>query len=165
MLHDLLEVDEHLESLIGGSFGPDLQGMGGVGTILRAGSIHKGVGVATDRRIIFLDQGIVATEVVEMPYTSIESISYSTGMAFGGLKISGRGTTSLRIEAVKPKSSAKAFADVVRSHLAPPARPSNDTRNSPIDDLSKLAVLLEKGLVTREEFDAKKAQILGTPEN
>ena len=80
-------------------------------------------------------------------------------------KSSGRGTTSLRIEAVKPKSSAKAFADVVRSHLAPPARPSNDTRNSPIDDLSKLAVLLEKGLVTREEFDAKKAQILGTPEN
>ena len=43
VLHDLLEDDEHLEILIGGSFGPDLQALGGVGTILRAGSIHKGV--------------------------------------------------------------------------------------------------------------------------
>ncbi len=74
MLYDLLEDNEHLEALVGGSFGPDLQATGGVTDIVRAGSLHKGVGVATDRRVIFLDKGILSTEVAEIPYASIASI-------------------------------------------------------------------------------------------
>ena len=82
MLYCLLEDDEHLEALVGGMFGPDMQATGGVTKIFKggAGSLHKGVGVATDRRAIFLDKGILSTEVAEMPYASIESISYSTGI-------------------------------------------------------------------------------------
>ena len=81
MLYDLLEDDEHLEALVGGMFGPDMQATDGVTKIFKgAGSLHKGVGVATDRQAIFLDKGILSTEVAEMPYTSIESISYSTGI-------------------------------------------------------------------------------------
>ena len=80
MLYDLLEGDEHLEALVGGMFGPDMQATGGVTKIFRGGALHKGVGVATNRRAIFLDKGILSTEVAEMPYASIESISYSTGI-------------------------------------------------------------------------------------
>ena len=85
MLYDLLEDDEHLEALVGGMLGPDMQATGGVTKIFRgggggAGSLHKGVGVATDRRAIFLDKGIPPTELAEMPYASIESTSYSTGI-------------------------------------------------------------------------------------
>ena len=63
MLYDILEDAEHLEALIGGSFGPDLQATGGVTNIAKAGSLHRGAGVATDRRVIFLDKGILSTEV------------------------------------------------------------------------------------------------------
>ena len=89
MLYDLLEDDEHLEALVGRMFGPDMQATGGVTKIFKGGgggggggggSLHKGVGVATDRRAIFLDKGILSTEVAEMPYASIESTSYSTGI-------------------------------------------------------------------------------------
>ena len=164
MLYDLLEDGEHLEALVGGAFGPDLQATGGVGSIAKAGSLRKGVGVATDRRVIFLDKGILSTEVAEIPYASIESISYSTGILMGGLKISGRGTTSLKVEMVSPKGSAKAFADVVRPDLGAPS----DVRvvqqaaphNSAIDDLRKLGELLQMRLITQEEFDTKKAQLL-----
>jgi len=34
---------------------------------------------------------------------------------------------------------------------------------SPVEELAKLAAMLEKGLLTREEFDLMKAKILGPP--
>ena len=46
------------------------------------------------------------------------------------------------------------------------ARPSPETRPvsvSPVEELAKLADMLEKGLLTREEFDLMKARILGSP--
>ena len=168
MLYTLLEDDEHLEGLVGGMFGPDLKGTGGLFNIAKEGSLHKGVGVATDRRVIFVDKGILATEVAEIPYASIETIAYSTGIVMGGLKISGRGTTSLKVEMVSPKGSAKAFADVVRPHLTAHLNPSNNTQarqqaaplSSAIDDLRKLGELLQMDLITREEFDVKKRELL-----
>lgn len=46
------------------------------------------------------------------------------------------------------------------------ARPSSETLPvppSPVEELAKLADMLEKGLLTREEFDLMKAKILGSP--
>ena len=46
------------------------------------------------------------------------------------------------------------------------ARPSSETRPvspSPVEELTKLADMLEKGLLTREEFDLMKAKIVGSP--
>jgi Short C-terminal domain len=46
------------------------------------------------------------------------------------------------------------------------ARPSPEARTvspSPVEELTKLADMLEKGLLTREEFDLMKAKILGLP--
>jgi hypothetical protein len=34
-------------------------------------------------------------------------------------------------------------------------------KRSDVDQIEKLASLMEKGLITREEFDKKKTQILG----
>ena len=160
MLHNLLESDEHLECLIGGKFGPDLGK-----AEFNKNTLHEGVGVATDRRVIFLDKGIFATEVAEIPYTSVEAITYSTGLMYGGLKISARGTTSLQVEMVKPKDSAKVFADSVRKHLnagQTAAAPTVVQTASAMDELEKAAALYERGLLTPEEFDAKKAQLLNS---
>ena len=97
MLYRLLEEDEHLECLVGGKFGPDL----GRSHIARDKSLHSGVGVATDRRVLFVDSGIASAEVAEMPYTSIEAISYSSGISLAGLKISARGSTSIQMEMIR----------------------------------------------------------------
>ena len=49
------------------------------------------------------------------------------------------------------------FLDMAELRLAPVAPPS------PVQELTKLADMLEKGLLTREEFDLMKAKVLGTP--
>lgn len=160
MLPNLLEDDEHLECLVGGKFGPDL----GRSHIARDKSLHNAVGVATDRRVIFFDAGFLSTEVAELPYSSIETISYSTGMAMGGLKITGRGATSLQMEMVKPMGQAKVFADAVRKHLntGQAAGTTVVQTASAMDELEKAAALYERGLLTQEEFAAKKAQLLNS---
>ena len=65
---------------------------------------------------------------------------------------------------VSPKWSAKAFADVVRSHLTTHLNPSSNVQvvqqSSPIDEVRKLGELLQMRLITQAEFDAKKSQLL-----
>ena len=161
MLHNLLEDDETLECLVGGKFGPDL----GRSHIAKDKSLHSGVGVATDRRVIFIDAGFLSAEVAELPYSSIETISYSTGFAKGGLKIAARGATSLQMEMIQPMGQAKLFADAVRKRLnAGPtvAAPTVVQTASAMDELEKAAALYERGLLTPEEFAAKKAQLLNS---
>ena len=160
MLYNLLEDGETLECLVGGKFGPDL----GRSHIARDKSLHSGVGIATDRRVIFLDAGFLSMEVAELPYSSIETISYSAGMAMGGLKIAARGATSFQMEMVKPMGQAKVFADVVRKHLnvGQTAAPTVVQTASAMDELEKAAALYERGLLTAEEFAAKKAQLLNS---
>ena len=160
MLYKLLEDDETLECLVGGKFGPDL----GRSHIARDKSLHSGVGVATDRRVIFLDAGFLSAEVAELPYSSVETISYSLGMAMGGLKISARGATSLQMEMIKPMGQAKVFADAVRKRLnaGQTAAPTVVQTASAMDELEKAAALYERGLLTPEEFAAKKAQLLNS---
>ena len=160
MLYRLLEDDEHLECLVGGKCGPDL----GRSHIARDKSLHSVVGVATDRRVIFVDSGIASAEVAEMPYTSIETISYSSGISLAGLKISARGSTALQMEMIRSMGEAKLFADAVRKHLnAGQAAGTTVVQTaSAMDELEKAAALYERGLLTQGEFEAKKAQLLNS---
>ena len=104
MLYDILDGDESIRCLVGWTY--------------RAQSItgaSRGVAVATDRRVIFVDKGMFgSTEVSEISCRSIEGITHSTGMMFAGVQILGIGGTGWRIDTVKPKEAAKRFAVSVR---------------------------------------------------
>jgi hypothetical protein len=52
---------------------------------------------------------------------------------------------------------AKALIDVYRERL----RHGSPARHDPIGDIERLAKLRDQGLVTNEEFEAKKRQLLG----
>ncbi len=158
MLHTLLEAGETIMALLGGHFGPDL------GQAQPGKTLHKGIAVATDRRVLMVDKGLFgSTEVAEMRYQSIESITYSTGMLMAGMRITGRGTASFRIENVQ-KPEVKPFVDYVRSQVVTQQTPTVQVKESGAasvaDELEKLAGLLERGYVTQDEFDAMKKQLL-----
>ena len=111
MLYDLLGADERMERLIGGFFGPDL------GQAKAGDTLHRGIALATDTRVLLVDKGIFSTEVAEMPYRNIEAITYSSGAFAAGLRITGRGAMSFRIENVFEKETVKPFIDYVRSQI------------------------------------------------
>lgn len=160
MLHSLVDEGETLEALIGGTYRAEQD----------ASRVHQheGIAVATNKRVIFVDKGVFgSSEVSEMPYRNIEAITYSTGVFFAGVQITGRGIASFRIEDIPDKDSVKPFVDCVRGHLeaaqAPQAvaAPQPAPPLSAADEIEKLASLLERGILTQEEFDAKKKQLLG----
>lgn len=160
MLHSLVDEGETLEALIGGTYRAEQD--------TSRFHKHEGIAVATNRRVLFVDKGVMgSSEVSEMPYRSIEAVTYSTGAFFAGIQITGRGIASFRIEDIPDKDSVKPFVDCVRGHLeaahAPQAAaPQPATAQlSVADEIEKLASLLERGILTQEEFDAKKRQLLG----
>ena len=159
MLYTLLDQDETLERLVGGDFGPDL------GQAKPGKTFHHGIGAATDRRVIFVDKGVLgSTEVAELPYASIEAITHSKGMFRGGIRITGKGALSLRIENVAHEDVLP-FVNCVREHLQAlkSGAATGDAQASEADEIEKLAALMEKGYLTKEEFEAKKKQLLNLP--
>lgn len=154
MLKEIMDDYEHIHGLVGGNYRADTHRM----------AKHRGCAVATDKRVLFLDKGVFgSTETAEIAYRNVESVTHSTGMIMAGVQITGRGVSSYRIEDIKPKPSAKVFADTVRrlvekwqSQAAPAVAQGSDA-----DELEKWAKLLSDGVVTQAEFDHKKRQLLG----
>ena len=162
MLYTLIEDGEELECIVGGRFGPDL-GQARIGE-----SMHSGIIVATNQRVLMVDKGMFgSTEVAEIAYRNIEAMTYSTGMFAAGLRITGRGTMHFRIESIVPKEAATRFADCVRSHLEERSDQQEQSGavapvvDSAARELETLANLMDRGVLSREEFDAKKKQLLG----
>ncbi len=110
MLQEVLEGDENIEYWMGGRWGDatefnTLRGSVGriaLGAALGAATdggmgiratrhefgVHNGAVVATDRRILMLNSGMVSKDVVEVPYEGLQ-VDYNEGMISSGLKFSG----------------------------------------------------------------------------
>ncbi len=109
LLHEILEEDENIEYWMGGRWGDASDfdtmaraaGRAAVGMALRAAfeggpggmqrfqpNVHDGVVVATDRRVLMLNSGMVSKQVVEIPYAGLQ-VAYNEGMITAGVKLSG----------------------------------------------------------------------------
>lgn len=111
ILKEVLEGNENIEYWMGGRWGDaaefnTLRGVGGrmavralMGAVTEGpgmgfgGShpelgVHNGVVVATDRRVLMLNSGMVSQEVVEVPYQGL-TVDYNEGLTCSGLKFSG----------------------------------------------------------------------------
>lgn len=146
--------------------------------LLTAGMYGAGTGVLalTDRRLLFLKDGIMAKTSEDFPLEKISSIQWSSGMLLGTITVFASGNKA-EITQVQ-KQDGKAITDAVRAHIgglkppsAPPPMgtpPALDTTpepavaaiGDPYERLKKLAELRDAGILTPDEFDAKKKQIL-----
>lgn len=131
------------------------------------GMYRNGLGilVATDRRLVFVDKGVVGVKVEDFPYDKISSIQYETGMLMGGITIFASGNRS-EIDKV-PKDRVRPFAEYVRAKISAPALPAS-TAAPPVasgadvvTQLKDLAALRDAGVLTEDEFATQKAKLLG----
>lgn len=127
-------------------------------------------GNKNDRKLVFLGghQFVANDEYVK--YTSmfgktfrvlrkdIESVSLDKGgMGKNKVKVNGKGTVLAEVEL--PRMWAEKAQDFIRNEAL--GGNSDQSSNSGVGDLEKLADLKEKGIISQEEFDQKKKQILG----
>jgi hypothetical protein len=123
----------------------------------------NGVLVATNKRLVFVDKGLVfGLKVEDFPYDKITSIQYETGMLMGEITIFASGNKA-EIKYLD-KARTRTFAEFVRARIT--AASSHASLPSPqVDDviskLERLAALKSQGVLTEEEFLEQKRKILG----
>jgi len=146
-LPDILWEDEKLEKLVQGFY-----------------EKGNGILVATNKRLIFVDKGMIyGIRVEDFPYDKISSIQYETGILGAKITIFASGNKA-EIKHVK-NAVAKNFGDYVRARISKTHEHASSTKQNLEEDmttqLEKLAGLKEKGIISEEEFSAKKKSILG----
>lgn len=122
--------------------------------------------VCTNRRVLMLDKGLIyGLKLIDIPLDRINSVSHSKGLILGKIAITD-GSTTRTIENV-PNNSVGFFADTVNKEIELYKQSKNTpitqvvNNNSPADELIKYKQLLDMGVLTQEEFDKKKNEILG----
>lgn len=90
--------------------------------------------------------------------SDIESVSLDKGgMGKNKIKLNGKGTLLAEVEMPKP------WAEKVQAFITEAIQSSgeNNSTTSSLSYLEKLAELKDKGIITQEEFEQKKKQLLG----
>ena len=131
---------------------------------MTTGAYGKGTGlvVMTDRRLMFVQDGIMSKTTEDFPYSKISSVSWNSGLALGTIVVFASGNKA-EIKNVA-KGDGKAIVDALRERLAdtPAGAPVAAAPAAPdvMAQLKQLGELKDAGILSTEEFDAKKTELL-----
>ena len=129
---------------------------------------------ATDRKLIIRNPTTLGLreEVIQIPYKDITSVELEKGVFTTEIAIMAPGLTSDMNRFLKPtkkglpgitaipKDEAVKLFRIIEQGKSGRVTGSNSQVMSVYDELKKLKELLDTGVLTQEEFDAKKKQIL-----
>jgi len=129
-------------------------------------SKYSGYGIAllTDKRFLFYHKGFLGSVTrEEFPINTVSSITFQKGLLFGSLHVYAANVDELIIQQCDNNNAAR-IADVwqhiVNQRIIFEATPVSETHNDPVAELEKWHSLKERGLITEEEYNSKKKQIL-----
>lgn len=127
---------------------------------------NLGILVATNKRLVFVDKGLLyGLKVEDFPYDKITSIQYKTGLILGDITIFASGNKA-EIKNVD-KGLVRNFAEYVRAritkvqeHASKNIEDNSSTSLDIADLIKKLADLRDAGILTEEEFVLQKTKLL-----
>lgn len=144
---------------------PDIIDISGGEKILYAANAfvatNSVLAVCTNKRVIFLDHGMIyGSKTTDIPLDVINGVSYSKGLMLGSIAVT-NGATTVQIENMQPYSAEKLAETLKKAAAKFKQQPLKPETNSDLSQLKELKQLLNEGIITEEEFTAKKKQILG----
>lgn len=117
----------------------------------------------TNKRILFLDKGMIyGLKQVEIPIEKINSISHKTGLIFGKLIVH-HGSSEMVITNIN-KNTLSPMINALNAEIDKKREQTNNNQSSPssvADEILKFKQLLDQGIISEEEFQAKKKNLLG----
>ena len=120
--------------------------------------------VVTNTRVLFIDKGLVyGIKSTEIPLDMINSVNYEMGMLLGSISIVNGAVTTIVKNVVK--TTAPQMVDTIKqartAFMQPTIVTASVVEKSSANELREFKALLDDGILTQEEFDAKKKEILG----
>ena len=126
---------------------------------------HWGYAI-TNKRIIMGQKGLIGEKVVVVSLRDLNDVSFKKGVVFGVLTID---TIKEVFNVGLDKNSATAIHELVtnalmdlKEEMYQSSQPVQQVKaDDPYEEVKKLKELLDMGIITEEEFDLKKKNILG----
>ncbi len=136
----------------------------GPGKVLSSDNKKCGVFAVTDKRIFICNNVMGQSEFKEIALNQIQSIDDAGNAIIGTSQLRIKGLTEIFIIDLN-RSQRKHLTEVKeiissasnKQQSAPAAAPAQDIP----EQLEKYKELLDKGVITQEDFEAKKRQLLG----
>lgn len=120
---------------------------------------HTWLIVCTNQRIIFLNKNMIyGMQQQNIPLEAINAITFSQKLLLGSISIT-NGATVTTIDSIN-KMAAPIMASKIQNAVRNFKNNISISSDTDLDDLRKLKSLLDDGIITQEEFDSKKKQIL-----
>jgi hypothetical protein len=147
-----LEAGEEVEFSVFGAYESKIMGKD---------TVRNGVFLATSKRIVFFGKKMFGYDLEVFPYSNISSIEMGKGMMGHTISFFSSGN------AVKMKwinsGDIPGFVNHVKGQLGKKSEGSSTVvqQASAADELKKFAELRDLGILTDEEFNEKKKQLLG----
>jgi len=124
----------------------------------------QGLIVVTDQRMIFYEKGLGRSRQEDFPYPKVSSIQTTTKMMSGEVIIFVSGNKA-QLKSVLPKERVNEIGDYVRGRIsdraatAQPGAPAA-TNLGHEDRLRRLRAMLDQSLISADEYEAKRREIL-----
>ncbi|MBU1143669.1 MAG: PH domain-containing protein [Firmicutes bacterium] len=128
--------------------------------VLGSNTVRQGILLATNKRIVFFAKKLTGFDLEIFPYSKISSIEFSKGLM--GHTISFFASNNkVKMKWIKG-GGVKEFVESVRLSIENPKESSNtNTQDETAQQIQQLHDLKEKGILTDDEFQQKKKQLLG----
>lgn len=135
--------------------------------LMASGQYANGTGLValTNRRLLFVKDGMMSKTTEDFPLDKISSAQWSSGLLLGTLIVFASGNKA-EIKQMD-KKDGKQLTDALRERLASgaPSQPAQAPApqaggGDVMGQLQQLGQLRDAGIVTPEEFEAKKAELL-----
>ena len=130
--------------------------------LLKNDTKTNGVLIATNKRVILYGKKMITGFDFEtIDYNKISSVEYNQGMIFGELKIHTSGNV-IKIETTM-HNGARELIKLIKNKINTPTQTltSIAQEKSIPEQLKELKELVDMDILTQDEFDAKKKQLLG----
>ncbi len=131
--------------------------------MLGFGKHREAVFVATDNQIFLYCQKLLGFETESLPFSTITSLEVGKSLTGYKVKII---STNNTVELIYIRSNqVDNFVSYIKSNIGINSNPNNSNKNnteitSVADEILKLKGLLDMGVLTQEEFDKRKDQLL-----
>lgn len=120
-------------------------------------SVRNGIFAATNKRLVFYSKKLTGYDLEVFPYSNISSIEMGKNMMGHHISFFSSGNKA-HMKWIKNNGVAE-FVSYVKAQMG--KKDAGGGASDPMDQLKKLAELKQQGILTEEEFAAKKKQLLG----
>ena len=111
----------------------------------------------TNSHVYFIEQGIFKKRS-EFSFAKINHVEKTTGVLWADLKLSGSGFNITFEKFLKNKIDE--ICNIIQSNISNPQKEEKNTADDTIAKIQKLNELKDKGILTEEEFNTKKQELV-----